>query len=412
MKHSGFWLSLLLLAMVWTNPLRAQTQVQVRGASGEVYAGALTALSIAEGVSVQTKTGSQNLPLRQTMNVRFVGVPIEIPDLRSDAIQFNLAGGERLYGQILESDFDVLKIQTGSIGKLDLAMDHLAELQVLRNTKGLGINFAKDAPNDRDLVFVRSKLATDHVVGEVARFAGNGVYFEWNDAGETLFAFDKDKVAAVRLAEPEPPLSGKDLYAVVSFRDGSRIRGQLNLVSGSYVFRPHFGGEFRLKTDQIAEVSFRNTDFEFLSDLKAKVDEKPFLKGGLRYGLHRDRGLRGHEVKIADVAYSKSLCVHSRCDLQFDLGGRYESFTADIGIDQAVSKRRVRGAVAFSVLVDGKVLAGPIVKRAGESASRLKAISLKGAKTLVLRAAYADNFHFNAWAVWGAPILLRTAGKK
>ncbi|MCA9322345.1 MAG: NPCBM/NEW2 domain-containing protein, partial [Planctomycetes bacterium] len=100
-------------------------------------------------------------------------------------------------------------------------------------------------------------------------------------------------------------------------------------------------------------------------------------------------------------------CVHSRCQLQFDLSQGWDSFSSAVGIDGAVAEREVKGAVAFSVLVDDVRVAGPTIVRAGEAPVWITGVDLRGKKTLTLLADFADNYHFNGWAVWGGALLVR-----
>jgi hypothetical protein len=67
---------------------------------------------------------------------------------------------------------------------------------------------------------------------------------------------------------------------------------------------------------------------------------------------HRtDRSLEGGFLSVAGRRRERGVGCHSRCELEYEIGGEFSSFVAEIGVDDAA---RGRGEVVFRVIVDGR----------------------------------------------------------
>ncbi|MBL8211874.1 MAG: NPCBM/NEW2 domain-containing protein, partial [Bryobacterales bacterium] len=65
----------------------------------------------------------------------------------------------------------------------------------------------------------------------------------------------------------------------------------------------------------------------------------------------------GNPLRMKGLTYAKGLGVHAPSDVRFALGGRCNTFQADVGIDQEAG---TEGSVVFEVWVDGM-----LVRKAG-----------------------------------------------
>ncbi len=90
---------------------------------------------------------------------------------------------------------------------------------------------------------------------------------------------------------------------------------------------------------------FRGGKMTYLSDLNpSKVEETPFF--GHRLPWRRDVNLLGEPLKMKGQTYERGVAVHSRCVLTYDLNGRYSTFEALVGFDDASQRpgpRRLPG---------------------------------------------------------------------
>ena len=90
----------------------------------------------------------------------------------------------------------------------------------------------------------------------------------------------------------------------------------------------------------------------YLSDLTpSKVEETPFF--GHRLSWRRDVNLLGEPLRMKGQTYARGVAVHSRCVLTYDLNGRYSTFEALVGFDDAA---KGLGRVDCRVFADGKEL--------------------------------------------------------
>ena len=403
LKVSGIVAALCALALS-----AAAQDVLVRRVSGENATGRLISVD-PEAVVLAAGDATLTVPTAEVVSLRVRGAVADVPLPGSSWLRFDMAGGDVVYGTISASNYDTVSVDTPLVGPLTLPLDATRRMVVLANVGDTARSAGEAVEADRDVLFLRSNKGVDHVIGDIARFGRDGVWFEWNDDGESLFRFKEDRVVAVRLAEPEPlEDDGDGLAASVWGRDGSRLSGRLAKEKGGELrLTLPTGASVTIDVDALALVTLRSDRMTFLSDLEAaSFVETPYLEGGLTFGLHRDEGLRGGTVVAGGVHFPRCLAVHSRSDVTYELGGAFARFSVGVALDDSRAGLPVQGAVSFSVLADGEVVAGPVVRRAGEAPHWID-LDVSGAKALTLRADFADNFHFNGWAVWGAPVLVR-----
>ena len=97
---------------------------------------------------------------------------------------------------------------------------------------------------------------------------------------------------------------------------------------------------------------FAGGKMTYLSDLTpSKVEETPFF--GHRLSWRRDVNLLGEPLRMKGRTYARGVAVHSRCALTYDLNGRYSTFEALVGFDDAA---KGQGRVDCRVFADGKEL--------------------------------------------------------
>jgi hypothetical protein len=398
-----------LLAVL--NP-SVSAQIELRQVDGAIQTGRLNAIKSDGTVVFEVGKAAKPLevPMAELVSLRFGNPPVSRHGDDSSLLRFEMASGDVIFGTVIDGDFDTVRVES-VFGRIKLPLDSLERVVCLANAKGLDTRAKVIGDEGQDVLLVRSKSGVDSVHGSVAKFVRNGVMFEWGDGEESLFAFKKNRVASVSLAESEPAEAIKGVHAVVFFRDGSRLTGRLSKSAGSAMKFAHIAGStLELSVVSVAEISVRNGRFVHLSDLKAtSVAETPYLQGGLKYGLNVDQGIRGGPLSIGVRGFPRGLSVHSRCSVTYDISRGFESFSTAIGVDGAVANKRVVASIKFTVLVDDKVVAGPTLCRAGAEPVWLNSIALTGAKKLTLVADFADNYHFNGWAVWGSPYMVTKA---
>lgn len=178
--------------------------------------------------------------------------------------------------------------------------------------------------------------------------------------------------------------------AAITNAPTSEAKGKLQVLSG--VLTPPTPVD--LTTTDVTTV--------YLSDAKW-VSAKVGWRNVARNYYDRERRHRNSiYLELKGKFYEKGLYAHSRSSYVFDLGQRWNRFTATIGLRDGASQN---GSAVFVVRGDGKVLYQSPVLREGQSAD----ISIDVAKVrqLELAADGAEGHIHNSWAMWVAPKLAR-----
>ena len=400
----------LLMLTICLAALSTPAQVELRLLDGRVLNGRLRSLS-ADGALKFLPAGAaeaEEHTLSEVIGLRFGEAPLTTWGRDTPLLRFEISGGDVVYGTVIDGNFDEVRVEA-AWGRMTIPLDVLDRVVILANATGIDTQATIVGDDGQDVLLVRSKAGVDRVHGSLVRFQRQGVLFEWGDGEESLFSYRSHKVATVALAEAEAPATPKASFVRVFFRDGSRLSGQVTREAGrGLVFRHLTGAVLEVNLADLAEVSVSSGRFVHLSDLApAKVKETPYLPGGFRYGLNVDHGLNGRPLSIGRRSFPRGLSVHSRCEVSYSLNRKYVHFSAAFGLDGQVASRRVKGSVRFSVLLDGKVVFGPVLARAGEEPRWISRLNVAGGETLTLRADFGDNHHFNGWAVWGSPFLVK-----
>jgi len=113
--------------------------------------------------------------------------------------------------------------------------------------------------------------------------------------------------------------------------------------------------------------------------------------------LQKNQNFRGAALTIGGHSYSKGLGANAASIVLLHLGGACQSFTADVGIDDAAPGQ---GAAIFEVWADGTKLASSDVMRGGMPARNLT-VPLTGKNELKLSVALSGLDWKDAHADWG-----------
>ena len=110
----------------------------------------------------------------------------------------------------------------------------------------------------------------------------------------------------------------------------------------------------------------------------------------------------GNPLTLNGVQYAKGLGVHALSELQYDLGGRFGTFLAEIGVDDEVG---AAGSVVFQVFADGeKIFESGILT--GNSATQTLSLNVTGKQVLRLVVTTADGDAAYDHANWANARLL------
>ena len=141
----------------------------------------------------------------------------------------------------------------------------------------------------------------------------------------------------------------------------------------------------------------------YLSDLKpASYQHQPYLAG--EWELKPDRNVLGEPLRLDGQEYPKGLGMHSQSIVSYDLNGKFQTFRATAGVDDAA---QTGGSVVFAVEVDGKPVFQSEPQTAKQPALQLPPIPLAGAKRLTLRVEFGEFGDVLDYADWCDAVLIR-----
>lgn len=130
----------------------------------------------------------------------------------------------------------------------------------------------------------------------------------------------------------------------------------------------------------VAEIRFRSDRFVYLSGLKPAGVAQAGLFGDVSFPYRRDLSSAGSPLRIGKKTYARGLGMHSRCELTYNLDGKFILFAAEAGIDNAGGKR---GDATLKILGDGTELLKPTNLTGGKDALPVRC-DVTGVKKLTI----------------------------
>jgi hypothetical protein len=157
-----------------------------------------------------------------------------------------------------------------------------------------------------------------------------------------------------------------------------------------------------LPATDVQDVRFRGGRVTYLSDLTpSKVEESPFF--GRKYPWRRDVSLLGEPLKMGGRPFERGVAVHSRSSLTYDLNGRYATFEALVGFDDASMGK---GRVDCRVFADGKEIYANPDLRADAPPVKLS-LPVSGAEQLRLLVDFGKGQDTGDRVIWANARLYR-----
>ena len=105
------------------------------------------------------------------------------------------------------------------------------------------------------------------------------------------------------------------------------------------------------------------------------------------FPFRRDLSSAGTPIRLAGQAYARGVGLHSRCELAYDLDGKFQTFVALAGLDHAGGNR---GNATLTIRGDGKALGKPVKLTAAVKPVLIRQ-SVAGVKTLTVLVDFGDD---------------------
>ena len=315
---------------------------------------------------------------------------------------FYLADGGELTGELVDRAGEGVRART-LLGPIELKFSSLAGIRFTDES-----DFAKAAEvfkealaarkPGHDILVTRDATEVKSLRGTLQELDQEHGVFSFGDRPRS---FQLDKIFGIAFAVG----AGQSITypASITLPNGGRFSGTLLSSDASVVhIAPSFGGELSIPVSEVCRIDIRSDRVVHVSDL---VPNSEKVEGIVHdpWPVRRDRSASNTPLSIEGRVFDKGLGVHSRTELTYDVAGKFEAFTATIGLDDHV---RPRGSVVFRVLGDGNVLfdSGPVK---GSDAARNIEVPLTGVRSLTLLVDYGEGLDISDQADWGGARLLK-----
>ncbi|TWT45662.1 NPCBM/NEW2 domain protein [Phycisphaerae bacterium RAS1] len=331
--------------------------VQLTLLDGRQVAGTLSA--VAPRLELGTSSGDISFAWEQVLALQNQQPDSSAAVGSDDGLVFELSDGSVFRGRIISTTDNgvVVEFGRGATCRLDPTM-----CRAVRNDRAADAARAKladllrerrepqpaeEAPSPAEDVAVvarRSDVLVLH--GGVRRLEQDGIRFTWEGQEVHL---PWGRVAGLLLGRPSPR-SGASL---VTLRTADRFAGRPvggdedGLTLQSPIFE-----RLTLAWADIERIECRSERLVYLSDLAPRrYDFEPLF--GKVWPIGVDRSLFGGPLSLGGKPHLKGIALHSRCEVAYLLGGKFDQFAATVGICDDAGRR---GAARLIFVGDGRVL--------------------------------------------------------
>jgi hypothetical protein len=312
----------------------------------------------------------------------------------------------KLFGKLGGILPETLRLTTPWQDHLDVPLTRVAGIHLgSLDRKESPESFAKrlKARGSEDLLLAQTKKGEVIAIpGVVEGTENDRLRFRYQGRSRTLPIQQVEGLimAARQESSPDDPLE-----PAFSLPGGMVISGRWkDLDASAWKIETAWGQELNLPAAEIQDVRFRGGKMTYLSDLNpSKVEETPFF--GHRLSWRRNVNLLGQPLKINGRTYDRGLAVHSRCSLTYDLNGRYATFEALVGFDDAAQGK---GRIDCRVFADGKELYANPDLRADGPLVKLS-LPVAGAEQLRLLVDFGRGQDAGDRVIWANARLYRSA---
>ncbi len=304
--------------------------------------------------------GAASFPMGDLVSLRAAKTPL--PSLPG-AAHIILANGDRIAGEVVGGDGLSLRIAAtfgvgGKTTPLAFPLSTVSAIWFVPPPQDGPLDPAKYAwiepGKKQDALKLRNG---DTVRGTLERFARAGGPLRFKPAGETIAKpFELNKIAALAL---DPSLTRVKTPPGQYFRIVTKSGTRLTLAGASFdgqtfTGTASTGAKFTVPQSDLVALDSFGGKVSYLAERKPKSQKlEPF--GGVDWPPVLNRSVREVPLRLTtrlgDETFDRGLGLHSETTLAYNLGGKYRTFSATVGLDR-ISGRK--GIVDVRILLDGK----------------------------------------------------------
>jgi hypothetical protein len=315
--------------------------------------------------------------------------------------------GDVMFGKLDKTQGDTFDLETPLLGKQKIKMAHVARVEFLANKEF--VMPPQDQKNYDLIQFSKDRGRFER--GTITELSSGAV--KYNDENDNQISYTPTDIAAIYFMESEKaPEDPKTLFSIVTLTDETMLRGRIDKIEDAVMhLTTLYGQTHKIPLGSMSSVHFRNGRVVYLSDLTPTLaDENAnFIRmaqkrpSDLDMPFQRDKSVKGTKLMVRGTEFKKGIGVHARSILEFELGGQFEKFLTQIGIDDVA---RGRGNVVFEILVDGNRAQDPVTMT-GQDEPRSVTISVRGAQKLRLIVHFGEEGNTGDCADWIMARLIR-----
>lgn len=377
----------LALAVIPALPPRAANAAEVETWAGETFSGALT-FSPSEGFHVKNGTEDKKIPAGSLFSARFPGQAAAAP---ANHALFLFRDGSRLSAPIPFGNCRAAWVIERNGAKFEFPAERLQALELSPLLPGVQPEAGPEKPH---VVMRNGKIMPCELEWLTAIEAGVR-----NDAGRLRLRLDAIHRFVFSPAAPVAPpenafrvqtYGGDAVFGVVEKLDAKVLRVR-DAAGAKWEFSP--------ATLRVID-SCAPRAVSLLSLKPTKVTTVPYVDfvRPPRFGA----GLTGGAIVIDGLPFATGISMHSRTEVAYDLGGGYQRFVAEIGLDRALGSH----GDAVAIVRSGN---SKLAEFRVNAASKVQHVSVpvKDVKTLVLVVDYGENGSSGDHVIWADPRLVK-----
>jgi hypothetical protein len=389
-SRSGNLFAVLLVGLVMCvcvqPPSAAATVTSI---FGKQTSGELAQLS-EEGALLNDGT---KIPLADIHSIQFADLP---PRPNLDAVVLQTRRGGKMLARSVTIADDVTQVVTVGGTKLEVSLEHLRSIWMGgKPTTEFEEALAKPSA-ELDRIFVKVDKDIQEISGLIVGLDAKMLTLEFDGVSRSLPTQNLAGIVVAQIVEE------KKISAQVSLKDGSVLPAEsVALVDGALQLDSEVIGDIEISPGIVASIEFVSDRVTQLTSLTpTKSEHLPLVT--LRRPAKKNQNVSGGPLVVTKQTFTRGFGVASASRLEFELDDNYETFVAQVGIDDETSGR---GDCVFKVLADGREL-WQSRARGGQAPQQIK-LDIANVRELTLVVETGADLDLADHANWCQPRLIR-----
>jgi hypothetical protein len=305
--------------------------------------------------------------------------------------------GSRLLGRFTGGDASSLRIEVQPLGELSVPLDEIRVAingDVADTPDGeAALAEARGARRDQDVLLLPVEGKMQSFPTLIRQLDDKGVRIQLR---EEVRDVAWSRIRAIVFASMKPAgAAAAPARAVLA--GGSVVAGTITAFTAAELkMKTPFQPALAIPADQLARIEFTSDKVAFLSNMTpVTVEQAGYF--GQSWPIRNDTSLTGGKLTLGGITHAKGIACHSHAAITYALEGKYKTFTATIGIDDATGDV---GNCVFRV-TDG---AGKVLFDSGDVAAAEKprpiSVDVSGAAKIILVVDFGKDADVGDDAIW------------